>query len=390
MVSSSKKITDRERWLLIAFAATWFIMQVIMFMQNGIVTGLESTKYINEARHFLKTGSYSSNNFLFYSIEILLIALTLKLKISYFLIVLFQIVMNGISIICFYKIITGITKNKLIPWIGTFYFLIFYYYHLYNTYLFTESLFFSFSVIYSWLLFKQRSLSLRSSVLILCGLGILYFTRPTGIFFIPATYLFVVLKFYPKKALKILAVSAVFLLAGLFFIFNFSIGSGGEFDFLLPYLDERIICGVPTIATPHQISIPVEKNSIQGLLYIISNYPDLFFKLAVKRLIAFFGVYRSFHSLLHNIIACCYFYLLYLIIAAGIKNLFQNNKAEVWFLITNISLMAFTTMLSCDEWSNRFILSQLPFILILALISVNNTFKIKCRKDQEPKPTGTS
>jgi hypothetical protein len=34
--------------------------------------------------------------------------------------------------------------------------------------------------------------------------------------------------------------------------------------------------------------------------------------------------------------------------------------------------MAATVMLSCDEWSNRFILAVMPFILLLGVISLTN------------------
>jgi hypothetical protein len=156
-------------------------------------------------------------------------------------------------------------------------------------------------------------------------------------------------------------------------LFNYSIGSGGEFDFLLPYQKEMIICGVPTIPYSHNISIPVEKNSFQGLLYLIIHHFDLFFTLSVKRLSAFFGISRTYYSLFHNVFVSVYFYSIYLIILFGIRNLFKKNKAEVWFCITNIALMAITVMVSCDEWHSRFILSLLPFLLLLAVISVSNS-----------------
>jgi hypothetical protein len=153
------------------------------------------------------------------------------------------------------------------------------------------------------------------------------------------------------------------------------LGSGGEFDFLLPYQQEIIICGVPTISVPHHIQIPVQKNSIQGLLYVVVEHFSLFFYLSIKRLSAFFGISRGYYSLFHNVFASAYFYFIYLVILFGIKNLLKRNKAEVWFLITNIFLMAVTVMLSCDEWHNRFILSVLPFILLLGVISISNSNK---------------
>jgi hypothetical protein len=96
MPKTSKKITSQNVLLPAAAVAVWIFMQVFMFLQNGIVTGLESTKYINEANHFLAMRSYSSGNFIFYSTEILLIAFCIKLGISFLFVVLLQIIINGI------------------------------------------------------------------------------------------------------------------------------------------------------------------------------------------------------------------------------------------------------------------------------------------------------
>ena len=352
-------------------------MQTFFLFHFGIFTHLEAEKYLYEAQHFLATGTYSSGNYLFYSTQIMLIAFCMKLHIGYWFIVLLQILLNGLSVICFYQIVKQISKNQWLSFLSTVYFLVFFYYHLYNTFLYTESLFFSFSVIYTYVLFSRKDLKTKSILLILFFLLLLYFTRPNGIFFIPATYLYLVIRFFPKRAFKIILVSAVAGLTGLFFLINYSLGSGGEFDFLLPYLDERIICGVPTIKTPHEFYIPVEKNSIQGLGYIITHHFGLFAKLSLQRLSAFFGVSRTFYSLFHNIFVSVYFYTIYFFILSNLWRLFRKNKPEIWFLLTNIFLMIITVMLSCDEWSNRFILSVMPFFLLLAIIGISNKIQLK-------------
>jgi hypothetical protein len=368
--------TGNNNFPFFLLAIIWLLMQIFFYKEYGIVTDLEAVKYINEANHFLATGKYSSNNFLFYSTQIMLIAFCIKLKIGLWFIVLFQMLLNALSLFCFYRIVKLISKNYLLSFLSTLYFLLFYYYHLYNTYLFTESLFFSFSVIYTYFLFTRDKLDFKNGLIILLFLSLLYFTRPTGIFFIPATYLFLIIKFFPKKAFTIVLVSTGLAITGLFFLFNYSLGSGGEFDFLLPYQKEMIICGVPTILHSHNVSIPVERNSFQGLFYLITHHFDLFFTLSIKRLAAFFGVSRTYYSLFHNIFVSVYFYSIYLIILLGIRNLFKKNKAETWFLITNIALMAITVMVSCDEWHSRFILSLLPFFLLLAVIAITNSKRL--------------
>ena len=372
MRSNPAAIIFNKKNQILLLAVIWFCMQIFFIYQNGIVTDLEATKYIDQAHNFIATGTYSTNNFLFYSTQILLIAFCLKLHIGFWLVVLVQIVLNGISIICFYKIVERVSKNKWLPFFSTLYFLLLFYYHLFNTFLFTESLFFSLSIIYTYVLFSTKELKFKSVFLILLFLGLLYFTRPTGIFFIPATYFYLIIRFFPKKAFLVIALSSIVGISGLFFLLNYSLGSGGELDFLLPYTHEMIICGVSTLPQPHHFSVPVEKNSIQGLIYIITHNFGLFSRLAFQRLIKFFGVYRSFYSVFHNVVVVGYFFIIYATILFYFKNLFKAYKAESIFLLVNIFLMALTVMLSCDEWGNRFILSVVPSFLLLAAISFPN------------------
>jgi hypothetical protein len=355
----------------------WVFLQCFFLWKNGIVTSLEAVKYIDQAKLFLSAGKYSSGNFLFYSVQILLIAFCLKFNISYLWLVIFQIVMNGISMACFYSLVSQLSKNRILPFIATVYLLGFFYYQEFNTFLFTESLFCSFSIIYTYFLFSREKITIRNFIVIMLFLSLLYLTRPTGIFFIPATFVFITIKFHSKFAFKVIAASIGLAFIFFYFLFNFSLSSGGEFDFLLPYLKEEIICGVQTISHAHNLNIPVEKNSLAGLGYLIINHFHLFFRLAIQRLIAFFGVYRPYYSTFHNIIASSYFWLMYLVIIGGLKYLVKINKAEVWYFICNIGLLAIAVMLSCDEWGNRFILSVLPFILLLSVISVSNFMSLR-------------
>ncbi len=343
----------------------WTFFQLYFLMRFDIVSEYEAAKYIEQAENLIKTGSYTSGNFLFYSTQILLIALCKKLQIGYWPIITIQIAANALSIWCFYGLVSFFTKSKIYALGFTIAFLAFIYYHLYNVYLFTESLYFSFSIIYTYVLFQTKKLSFKRILVLIFFVLFLYFSRPVGLFFLPATILFFVFKFYKKRALLISSLGAPFFIL-LYFLINNSLNSGGELDFLLPYLDERIICGVPTINQAHIIVNPYEKNSIEGLAYIISNHGNLFFRLAIKRLIAFFGVIRPYYSLPHNIFIAIYYYSIYCFILFGIRNMLTQWLPQLIFMSTIISFTVITVMLSCDEWHNRFILAILPFFLLLA------------------------
>jgi hypothetical protein len=86
------------------------------------------------------------------------------------------------------------------------------------------------------------------------SLTILLFTRPTGVLFIPSTILFFIIRFGKKRALPFFVLSAVGGLTLFYFLLNAALNSGGEFDFLLPYIQEHVICGVPTVQRPHHIT----------------------------------------------------------------------------------------------------------------------------------------
>lgn len=364
MLTILKQLPYQRHFLILS--AIWLVVQSIIFYQFGIVTGYEAKKYIYQADYFLQHGHYETGNYLFYSTEILLIALCKKIQAGYLPLVAIQLLFNAVATFCFYRIVMQFTLRGQVALGFTAALLCMYYYQLYNVHLFTESLYFSFSVIFFYGLMRARKLSVLALLLILSGLAILYFTRPVGLFFIPATFLFLVLKFYPRRAFFVLSTAGVALLLLFYLALNTSLNSGGELDFLLPYLDERIICGVPTIAEPHKINLPVEKDSIEGLFYVITHNWQLFVSLSVKRLLAFFGVVRSYYSTGHNIFIGIYFYTMYLLIISGIRKWHSFQKPQVVFILCLLFFTALTTALSCDEWHNRFIFAILPFLLLLA------------------------
>lgn len=350
---------------LVILGILWITVHLVLFKHFGIVTEFESKKYIEQADFFLIHGQYASPNFIFYSIQILLIALSKSTNTFPVLIVIIQLIFNALSMALFYKLNLNITRNHFKAFVMTALLICMIYYEIYDLYLFTESLYFSFGIIYTFLVFSINKLSLKYICLLFFGMAILYFTRPTGLFFIPSTIAFCIFKFYRKKALVLLSIFFAIGLLSLYYLLNFALSSGGELDYLLPYSKEMILCGVPSLQTSNAINIPVNKSPMEGLWYIITNHSSLFFNLASKRLIAFWGAAREYYSLLHNIFIGIYFYTIYLFILFGLRKLVKNIVPETIYLLFNIFLIMSTAMLSCDEWHNRFLLSILPFILLL-------------------------
>jgi hypothetical protein len=365
--SLQKTVLLNRRVHFIILGIAWLVLHGFLLNHFGIVTDFEATKYIEQAQLLIKNGSYSSSNFTFYSTQILLVAFCIKLNVGFWFLVCIQLIANAFSLFLFFRLVQRFTQNSIIPFFATLFFLCMFYYQLYNVHLFTESLFFSFSIIFTYFLFSAKRSNILFISLLLFSLVVLSFTRPTGILFIPPTLFFLIFKFGKKKALPLFLLSIVGGLILFYFLLNAALNSGGEFDFLLPYIEEHVICGVPTIQQAHNIVIPVNKNSVEGLWYIIKNNDNLFLRLAKERFIAFWGVLRPFYSLGHNLFIAAYFYTLYVFVLWGLRRMFRYYLPQTVFLLTYIFLIMLTVLLSCDEWHNRFIFSILPFLLLLAV-----------------------
>ena len=338
-----------------------------MFLSKfGIESTYEAEKYIFQAKHLLEIGSYTSKNFLFYSTQILLIAACKILALGYWPIVLMQMVLNSVSIFLFYHLILHYTTSNKHAFIYSIFFLLMVYYHLYNVYLFTESLYFSFSIIYTFYVLGIKKLNYQKLIIISFMLSVLFFTRPMGLFFIPTTYLYFIFRFAQKKSIVILFISIPVFAFILYFLLNFALSSGGGYDFQLPYIQKHIICGVPTTQQFYNLNVPGKNNTIESFWYIITNHFNLFIELATKRLFAFFFMVREYYSLGHNIYILVYFLSIYITVAIGIVRSIKYKLPDLIFLLCPIIFTAVTVALSCDEWHNRFMLSVLPFLLILS------------------------
>lgn len=370
-----------SRWFnlkksLILLGILWLLIHLFLFWRFGIETQFEATKYIEQANSLLENGGFTSKNFIFYSIQILLIVISKSTNTFPWLVVLIQLVLNGLSMLLFYKLSVFFTKNHFRSFLITAILLCMIYYQVYNLYLFTESLYFSLGIIYTYILFTITKLSLKNICVLFIGLSLLYFTRPTGVFFLPATLIYIVFQFYKKKAFYLLSLFLVIGILLFFFLINITLNSGGELDFLKPYNYEMIICGIPTIKIPNNIANNIGNNEIGKLWFIITNHTTLFISLAFKRLITFYGVIRNYYALPHNIFIAILFYTTYVLGILNLKNQIRYFLPQTIYFICLIFLVTVTVILSCDEWHNRFILSLLPFFL---LMSSNVSMKIPCK-----------
>ncbi len=159
---------------------------------------------------------------------------------------------------------------------------------------------------------------------------------------------------------------AIGALAVFLIILNRLMHAGGSLDFMLPFIRENIICGVNTVSNAH-IVVPQNGNSLYGLwLYIYENSSQ-FLKLAQLKSAAFWGLMRSYYSLPHNIYLVVFFYPVYIFSLIGVVKRYKQRDRRLFFLMSLILLYWLTTVLTCDDWHNRFFLTISPFLFLLGI-----------------------
>jgi hypothetical protein len=208
------------------------------------------------------------------------------------------------------------------------------------------------------------------------SLALICITRPTGLLCIPATFLYLFFGHFKviSTKLKLLITAAITLI--FLFVLNAALGIGGGFDFMLPYLDEHIICGVPTLHHPENVKTAPNGNSIYGLLYYISHNFGQFIRLALLRSKAFFGLMRDYFNVRHNIFLALFFYPFYVLTILSVKWWLKNNLYQFLYLSGLVILTWSTTMLTCDDWHNRWFLSISTWLIFLSLPALNKLFAI--------------
>jgi len=342
----------------------WIIVQWFLLWRNGIVTSLEADKYISQAHFFLNTGTLSGNNYWLYSTQVFLIAAAIKLHMGFAIIVIIQFLLNLLSTWMFYKLALKFLNDPVTPFLATFFFIINIPYQVYNSFLFTESIFYSLTIIYSSYLLRLNRITVARLLIIILFLAFLSVTRPTGFLFFGATALYIFSRFLNHIALWKKGIIICSALIVFFAVLNMMLQSGGSLDFMLPFKKENIICGVPTTNNT-EIKTSEKGNSLQGILYYILNNKKQFLRLATLKTISFFGLVRNYYSTFHNIFLVIIFYPFYILSFAGAWKLIRRKQRIFYYLSAIIVLYWITTLLTCDDWHNRFVLTVFPFIFLV-------------------------
>lgn len=381
MMGICRKIIERFKYILgrncvFAIFIFWMIIQTTILIANGINVSGEGERVIREANNLQTLGHFSSPAFYMYFTEIALVfILHLKLGLSYSFIVFIQLILNFTALTCFYKFMCSLYQSKKIALIGAVLLICCFPYQIYNFYLYTESIFFSLVIIFSCKLLKERSFKIKSVLILIALLLLIMFTRPTAIFVLGATCVY--LYFFFSKRVQLFWRIFIFLslCTGSLLLLNFLVVESssssvrGDFgiDILEPFRYEHIICGVPTVTNEAAIKTIKNSNSLNGLLYYLIHNFKQFSRLALLKTKVFFGLQRTYYSTIHNIFLAVYFYPIYICFLLAIFKIKKKTPIAFSYFIALILFFWICVMCSCDEWHNRFFITLTPFWILGAL-----------------------
>ena len=374
MTSKYKILNDNFKYLFFIPYILWLLFIFFYIVNshlikagelNGLVMyGGDSHGYIADAKRFL--------NFDFSELHtsklsyIFLVTFVFFLKLNLTSIVIFQLLATIVSSFCLYLI----GKKLFSKWVGLtclFFFLTCLPIQLRNFYILTEILFINFSIILIYLCFFKQNQKL---LIVLISLFIL-FLRPSG-FLIILSLFFTIILFNKLDGIFNLVLKAVLIFVS-FFLLVFFINIGIQDYELISSLSRGVIWGysfetnsickrncILGLTDPNLY----EKNIYEFFLYLKDNFLILI-KAAFFKLILFFSGWRPYYSNLHNIYIVLFHLPIFILFCTYFFKFKKLNPLET-FSIFYIGLNVLFISSTFVDWSGRFIMYILPFMMIFA------------------------
>lgn len=361
-----KVINQLELQQLKILAAIFILLHIALFALWGIGTGLEAEKYTSAAEQLITGDGLPEKKYLFYLPIILLIAISKLLHLPLVTVVLVQMALSAWAQFSFNRMIFR-TAGSRVAFLGSLLLLFAIPFQQWNLFLYSDSLFLSLSLLFVTLLYRARSkLSFKTELFTLLFLILLICTRPNGILLI-FPYLGSQITRISKWKWRLLFAMVCFAgLAMAIAVVNYIYRNGNDMDVLRPYIEEHIICFVPTKVDTAQIAVARTGSPVGDLSQYAIDYPANFFKMIGLRLLSFFDLSRSYYSTMNNLYLVVLMSLIYTFALPGFRKyrqIFGVASSYIGILLISHPLLI---GLQCDDWHSRFTMTIFPYIAMLA------------------------
>jgi hypothetical protein len=344
--------TERHLTLL---SLLWLTMQILVYVQFGIKSSWDSTYYIEIATK-LEHGMFPSGRELYYASYALVLASLHAFSLPYETAIIVQLMASFACLVCVYRLGSHLWSENAGLLAGILY-VVWFKIHQWNFFLYTESLYTSFSVILFWWLFcKTENKKYWPAFAAL--LAFTFFLRPNSVCLLGG----LVVYYWPqiKQYKWIVATLLLISIAGL----NYMIKS---YDLMGSYQKTEII--YPSIslgmALPNQLQVPNTRLPLLDLLLFAFYQPVYFLKLFGIKIFLFYSNAKPYFSHFHNTLIICYLTPLYAAFLVSLTRFTQ--KRELRALASMVFFQGIVVGLTSENWDGRFLIPVLPFVFLVAV-----------------------
>ena len=361
----TKRFFSNRDYLIVV--ALWVVAELLLFGKFGFYFQMEAEKYVSEANFILQNQHLSQGRYLFYLSTILIIALSISMKIGLYGAVLIIMIINLAGYLYFFKALKRVFKSRLPAFLVILFLLSFWPYQTWSLFLYTECLFYS-VVMFLFsrlLLFEKMDLKFVGSTFFILTLVII--SRPLGVLFVLPVLSF--LFFHLTRGQKIFFYGVVILA---FFLLGWVVQvvftTTPDWNMQRAFLEENIICDMPAVISNTQLEVSDHPNQLFRLFFYITHNFSHFSGLALTRLKYFFLNTRPYYSSLHNAYLLISLFFIYACILIGIRSIKRTFPASLLaFMFSVIFFFALAIAFQCDDYHNRFFLTLMPLLTVLAV-----------------------
>jgi hypothetical protein len=365
-----KSMTVSNRTLFVFLSLLWLLIQAFLFIRFGARTSVDSELYLTDAANLLY-GQLPEGRSIWYVSYSAFLAFIFFCGGNSIIVVFVQIFLSGVATLCLYQLALEVYGKRNVAILAVLFYLLWIKIHEWNTFLYTESLFTSCSIISFVVLVKSKNAwhYLAASLLLLFT----FFIRPTGFALVVGLlcyWVFSLRREYLKRILALAfigALGAVVLLVGM--LENFPlIDSYSKAEIIYP----NITLG---IEVPLNLYIPhADQSTLVRMFLFAINNPIYFLKLFSLKLFLFLGNVKPYFSIFHNTVIVLILYPMYFFAAKGFLK-FPAHRKEKYFVAGFVITQTLTVALTSENWDGRFLVPLLPFVFLLAANGIALAFK---------------
>ncbi len=355
----------RELRTGIGVATVWFAVQFLLLARNGIRTGGDTGRYLGAADALLR-GAWPVDKATSYLGYDFFVALFRASGLDPTGIVVAQIALSGIATFCLYRLArrmygarTGMLAALMFaayPEIQTW-----------NTYILTESLFVSMSIIALSLVVAAR----RPWHIAFAALALIFActVRPHAVILLPAVLAYVAWRLWLARCYRWLTVLGLAVALAVPLALTVVGGMLAHETVLKHYIDGTIIWGYDTLRLhmPGALApdVTAATNPIGQILAFAADKPVYFLQLAGLKLWYQFLQARPYYSASHNIFLVATLLPVYALALWGATRPVAHGGARL-LLISVVVFQSLAVAVTFADWDGRHLLVILPFLFVFA------------------------